>query len=995
MNAMTNFTLRSLKANRVRTWVTIAGVALAAALLTAVLTSYASLSDFLYRDEAASGGTWMADVELDDGATAGEIAAKVKDASDVTGVATLTDVGFAQLTAEQQNRLGQYLPIVSASGELEELLALKPSEGRLPERPGEIMLYKAWQDYEDVQIGDALTFSVGNRQAVLAPGKEGSMAAGEVTLGFETDTDEVESTIVDGAVLNSSVGYLSAEGEGGSGIFNERLTNVAQRTYTVVGFYDQPGYALSNSTGTSGVTAADPDAAGFTEAYLSFSGVSNSTQVQERAEELLPGGHVVLHSAMLRYMGISSDSGLWDTFFGLVAVLAIVIAAACVSLIFNAFNISVAERVSQFGLLSSVGASRRQLRRAVVLEGLFVACIGVPLGVVVGLAGCAVTFAILAPSLASLAGGNVPFTVAVRGEVLGLAALLTVVTVLVSAWIPAKRASRINTIDALRYQGGSRASRKGARDAARNTQPDRLWSRRGAAGRIFGVGGVIARINRKRGTAKGRAASVSLALAIVLLLTAGSLNVFLGTLTGVVSGGEKPSEVGVTAAFDLRDAGSNQLKEGSSGANALVRSEEPLAPEDVLAGANESFAAFSNAYGYLSETPGADPVGWTLWNTVAVSMPPDMVGSSLLNGDVIDGGVIDNGDFGTMATLVYVEDGAFDSFVRSQGLDPADYHDAAHPRAVGSAQGYGNNGDMYQLLDVLRQPGTVDVWAAGVYQDDFPVYFTGATEREENGEIRYALRPCYMTEDGYGRQLNMEDVESAVIPLEVAAVVDGAPAIAGGAGSGVHLYAPMSLAQTQGFGCESPRFNAFFNSTDGDHVALTEALVERGSEFFHDDCPYDLAYYSYNDFIEEMNSTQMIGTVVNVFCLLFTIILALIAMANVFNTVTNSLILRRREFAVMRSVGLSNRQFRRMIMEECMHFGVGGLIPGLALSVFVSWLLYSMVSQSMTGLAFAIPWTYVALAVGMTALAMAISVAYGMHRCKADSVVEALRSDSV
>lgn len=54
----------------------------------------------------------------------------------------------------------------------------------------------------------------------------------------------------------------------------------------------------------------------------------------------------------------------------------------------------------------------------------------------------------------------------------------------------------------------------------------------------------------------------------------------------------------------------------------------------------------------------------------------------------------------------------------------------------------------------------------------------------------------------------------------------------------------------------------------------------------------------------------MIATVVNVFCLLFAVILALIAMANVFNTVTNSLILRRREFAVMKSVGLSNRQFQ-------------------------------------------------------------------------------------
>ncbi|MFR7403854.1 MAG: FtsX-like permease family protein [Coriobacteriaceae bacterium] len=108
--------------------------------------------------------------------------------------------------------------------------------------------------------------------------------------------------------------------------------------------------------------------------------MANTQQVEEAAEALFPDEHVVLHTAMLRYMGVSSDSSIWATFYGLVVVLAAVIVVACVSLIFNAFNISVAERIKQFGLLSSVGASRRQLRRAVVLEGAIVAVIGIPCG---------------------------------------------------------------------------------------------------------------------------------------------------------------------------------------------------------------------------------------------------------------------------------------------------------------------------------------------------------------------------------------------------------------------------------------------------------------------------------------------------------------------------------------------------------------------------------------------------------------------------------------
>ena len=176
---------------------------------------------------------------------------------------------------------------------------------------------------------------------------------------------------------------------------------------------------------------------------------------------------------------------------------------------------------------------------------------------------------------------------------------------------------------------------------------------------------------------------------------------------------------------------------------------------------------------------------------------------------------------------------------------------------------------------------------------------------------------------------------------------------------------------------------------------MAEELAKSSTAFFSEECPYDLAFSSYNDHIEERESVQMMATIVNVFCLLFTVILALIALANVFNTITNSLILRRREFAVMKSIGMSNKQFRRMIMNECMSFGIAGLIPGLIVSAGISYLLYLVVGESLGGLTFTLPWGYVALAIGMTAVAMAASVAYGMHRCKADNVVEALRADSI
>lgn len=983
MNATTNFTVKSLRANKVRTLVTIAGVALAAALLTAVLTTYVSLNDYLYRSEAHLAGTWMACVEADGSSALDEKIADAQADPQVAGTAILHDVGFAALTADQQNTQGTYLAIRSIEGDVGDICGIAPSEGRLPENDHEIMLFSTWNDYGGVNLGDTVAFDVGQRVAQLAPGEEGSMSAGTMTASWGVQGEAHESEISDGTPLNSSMGVLEADIDGG--IFNEEIASTEERTYTVVGFYDRPGYALSTAAGMVGVTAggAAPDA--FTDVFFTLNDVANTRQVEEAAEALFPDEHVVLHTAMLRYMGVSSDSSIWTTFYGLVMVLAAVIVVACVSLIFNAFNISVAERIKQFGLLSSVGASRRQLRRAVVLEGAIVAVIGIPCGLLIGLAGCAATFAALGPAISQLAGsGEVAFRVAVNGWVLAAASVLTFVTVLVSVWIPAKRASRTNIIDSLRAASGSRVSKRGAARAAKCTGASSLWKTRGAAGRVLGVGGMLARINRKRGTGKGRAASVSLALAIVLLMTAGSLNVFLGTLTDVVTGGgEMAGEVGVMAQLDME----------------TPQPAAPTTPEAVATANNELFASqakvFAGAFQDLSQVAGAQPVGWKMGTGLYAMLPEAMAGEALVDQENGMGGKMADGRVGTVGSVAYLDDAAFDDYAKSLGLDPADFRDPAHLRAIALAQGYGNNGSVYQLLNVLREPGTLEALTAVAYHGEPAAGIgVGATSGEGNAEA-FAFQPYLEGDDDGVEWFPLEEAEVQTVSVEVVALAEEAPAIASARGEGLQLIVPESMAAYQSFGSTSPIFYSYFDSADGDHGALAEELATAGSAYFHDKSPYGLAFYSFNDYIEQRDSNQMIATVVNVFCLLFAVILALIAMANVFNTVTNSLILRRREFAVMKSVGLSNRQFRAMVAEECVAWCIRGLVPGVLLSLLVSFLLWQVISGSMTGLPFTLPWNYVALAAAMTVVAVGASVAYGMHRCRADNVVEALRADAV
>ncbi len=978
MNAMGRFTIASLRRNRVRTLVTIAGVALAAALLTAVLTSYTSLTHYLYESEAALSGTWTAAAEAPDSEQFRQQIDGAHNTSEVRGLATVQDVGFAQLTEEQQVRFGKYLPILDVSGEVGEVCAIRSSEGRMPERAGEIMLPEFWHSRALANVGDTLTLQVGQRRAVAVSAPEQTAAASGPEVEDELYPNGQYGSVVeethpleDGAILDSTIGYLDSELDGGR--FDEELSDLRERTYTVVGFYERVNSVLMNGIGPSAVTVGDPEAAGLMCAYVDLTGEANEKALVERAEELFPEATVTSHSTMLRYLGIRGAGYIWDTFFGLAVVLAVVIVAACVSLIYNAFAISVAERTNQFGLLSSVGASRKQLRRAVLLEALLVVCIGIPLGLLAGVGGCAVTFAFIGPMIAAVLGDmGVPFVTHVEPWVLVGASALTLVTVLVSAYLPAKRASRLNIIEALRWSQGGQVSKRGVRLAARNTDASKLWKRGIGPGRLLGAGGMLARITKKRGATKGRTAAVSLALAIALLVTAGSLSTLLGRLTEVAS---SSIDYDLELSVSVTDPDKSTLGALSSEGGR----EGPM-----------------SIYAAAAEVPEVEQVGWALSSFMPAILDDEMVGNALASSRIVDAGRMSDGRCAVDALAYFLEDDAFEAYAREAGADPADFLDPTHPRAIAVSTAYGNDGERYQVEEMLRGTGSVELYVGGTYDGDPISGFGSQWQAHDGAPNSIDIYAFVVDETGAGVQV--DDLSDPLLSLdtmsvEVAALTDSVPPIVHRS-EAVQLIMPQALlpafAHASIPGSSMAGYDVVEGLSSQAAEAVERAAAERVAELG------EAEYFPFiNDYASMEDSNNVLALIVNVFCLLFTVILALIAMANVFNTVTNSLILRRREFAIMRSIGLSGRQFRRMIASECARFAVIGLVAGLVIATGVSFLIFSVVTQSMVGLNFGLPWNYVALAIGMTVLVMVASVAYGMHRCKADNVVEALRMESI
>ena len=117
---------------------------------------------------------------------------------------------------------------------------------------------------------------------------------------------------------------------------------------------------------------------------------------------------------------------------------------------------------------------------------------------------------------------------------------------------------------------------------------------------------------------------------------------------------------------------------------------------------------------------------------------------------------------------------------------------------------------------------------------------------------------------------------------------------------------------------------------------------------------------------------------------------------HVFNTLANGIILRTREFATLRSIGMGNRAFARMLAYECASYALRGLGIGLAAAAAVTFALFAATSMAFAGLEFTTaPWDYVALAVAIVAVVLALSVAYALRRSHASNIVEALRSDAI
>lgn len=134
--------------------------------------------------------------------------------------------------------------------------------------------------------------------------------------------------------------------------------------------------------------------------------------------------------------------------------------------------------------------------------------------------------------------------------------------------------------------------------------------------------------------------------------------------------------------------------------------------------------------------------------------------------------------------------------------------------------------------------------------------------------------------------------------------------------------------------------------------------------------------------------------IARVFAYTFAVMISLITVANVFNTISTNIRMCKRELAMLRSIGMSERNFQKMMNFECMFYGMHALAAGLPLSVLASWLIYvGMTHGGADEIDFVLPWGSMAVSVVSVLLIVFITMLYATGKIKKENIIDALRDD--
>lgn len=844
MNIFHKVALQGLKKSRTRTLVTIIGVALSAALITAVTTFGVSLQSYMVNGAIMKYGNWH--VAFPDADTS--FVQKQTDDSRVAHIASFENIGYAALTGGQ-NPDKPYLFIAGFNKDAFSALPIELLSGRLPKNSSEILVpaHVAANGGVKIPVGSTLTLSVGNRMS-----------------GDQR--------------LSQHDSYRRAGGE--------TLAATAEKTYTVVGICQRPAIEEYAAPGYTLITTEDTAA----DSLSVFVTLKNPYQVPSYTDSLSGNHSYVLNDDVLRFMGLSGEKLLTVLLYSIGAILIGLVMLGSVFLIYNSFNISLNERTHQFGILMSVGATEKQLRNSVLFEGLCIGAIGIPIGILAGLPSIQLVLTLVAKNFANALYDNVPLTLVVSVPALVTAAVISMITILISAYLPAKKAAGMPVMACIRQTNEVKVE-------ARAIKTSSLTSR------LYGLEGTLALKNFKRNKRRYRSIVLSLTLSVVLFVSASSFGTYLNQIAESSSVVSENYDI----TFDTRDMKESELfqlyDKMKTAAGVTKSSYQALSTYSCVLDTKNLSGHFLDEFGKLIGYDGTS-------ETAEVQL-----------------------------NIQFVEDSVYQNLLEGLGL---------------SAKEYTGQDKKMVIAGIL--PGNF-------YTQEEPMEFT---LRSKAGSQTKTIRATFV--QGYPDLLPAQPGEFLEYELLVIAPYEVKPQF-DALGTATK---PTKLGMT--FQSENP----------GQSTAEMQRMLDGAS------ITADYHLYNVHRILEE---NRNIAFIINLFSSVFVLMISLIALANVFNTISTNIKLRRRELAMLRSVGMSDKDFNQMMRFECILYGMRTMLWGLPLSGILSWLIYKGMAMGGGSVHYVFPWSNMGISVLGVLVIVSITMLYAVSKIKKENIIDALRDD--
>lgn len=838
MNVLNKLVTKSLKLNTKRTIGTIIGIVLSVALICAVSSMVSSFRQTLVENAINESGYYHIELlNINDNDIN-----KLKLNKDIKDINLVYKLGYSSIEIDSTF---PYIEIASMDKDSLSNLSYEVIEGRYPENDNEIVISNKVKLKGKYKVGDVINLNVGDR------------VDGE------------------GYPLYNSNPYLEENAE--------EIINSSLKSYKIVGIVYKENVDNDNYGITTNTTSKKLDAyVSLKEPYdyeKSICELLGASSYDEIGTEKKFNYDYQINNELLRWEALKFSNSTFSTLMTIAGVVIFIIIFTSAFCIRNSFAISTTEKMKMYGMLASIGATKKQIRKSVLYEGFILGMIAIPLGILCGLLAVFILIKIVNILLGDFLFNSIDgivFKVSILSIIISI--VLGFITIYFSVISSAKKASKVSPIDNLRSSNDIKI------DAKKLHTPKIIK-------KIFKEGGVLAYKNLCRSKKKYRTTVISLAVSIFIFIT---------MFTFINEGFRQSSNYYTNYDYNLvislgNNYSSSQIDEITNLDNinksfSLYNSESNIIMRDF-----SMINTYDNNYYFSSDEEGK-------YINLEVLLLDDETFASYIK--EINGNYDDLKDKG-----ILVDNYSF--YIKKPGDKKAKYYDARRYKY--------KDGD---IIDSKLSNG-----------DNIKV---------EVGKVSN-IRPSGMKNayyDGGFLFLNTKYFNNI-------------------------NYYPYKL---------------LIDTNNSEQLAKDIASIDS-----------DLYVYDISKVAKEEKSMIL---VISIFLYGFITVITLIGTTNIFNTITSNMELRQKEFAMLKSVGMTKKEFNRMINLETLFYSTKALIYGTILGIIGSYAVHKSFSK-MYETSFVLPYKAIIICIIFVFIIVYIIMRYSINKINKQNTIETIRKDNI